>query len=310
MNTEQTTALIETHGDKKLIAVMTAIKNSLAMIEFDMEGRVLYANENFARSMGYQTSEMQGMRHASFCSPEFRDSPQYIKLWEGLRQGKAFQNKIQRVRIDGRLIWLEATYMPLIGEDGVPSGVLKIATNIDEREQAAAQLTGDLLQMSEELLHRAREGMNRSKEVEEAVGNVVSGSLENMTVLAQLEQQSNSIRGIVKSIKDIASQTNLLALNAAIEAAHAKEHGRGFAVVASEVRKLAAQVEHATKEASGYVEKIEAQVREVGESTKRSRSFATESQRRIRQAVEEFQGIGNAAHKLDGKANEIKLILN
>lgn len=310
MDKEQATALKETHGDKKLLSLMTAIESSLAMIEFDMEGTVLYANNNFASSMGYQTSEMQGMRHASFCTPEFRNSAHYHQLWEGFRQGRAFQNKIHRVRKDGRLIWLEATYMPILGEDGLPSGVLKIATNIDEREQAAARLTGDLLQMSEDLLHRAREGMARSKEIEEAVGNVVSGSEENMAVLLQLEHQSHSIRKIVRSIKDIASQTNLLALNAAIEAAHAKEHGRAFAVVASEVRKLAAQVEQATKEASNYVEEIEAHVREVGESTKRSQIFASESQRRIQQAVGEFQDIGKAANELDGKANEIKLILN
>ncbi|OAS16741.1 methyl-accepting chemotaxis protein [Paenibacillus oryzisoli] len=310
MNRNQATALIEIHGDTKLRALMTAIESSLAMIEFDMEGNVLYANDNFANSMGYQSSEMRGMRHTAFCTPEFRNSAHYHKLWEGLRQGKAFQNKIHRVRKDGRLIWLEATYMPILGEDGLPFGVLKIATNIDEREQAAARLTGDLLRMSEDLLHRAKEGIARSREIEEAVSNVVSGSEENMAVLLQLEHQSHSIRKIVRSIKDVASQTNLLALNAAIEAAHAKEHGRGFAVVASEVRKLAAQVEQATKEASKYVAEIEAQVREVGESTKRSQIYASESQRRIQQAIGEFQDIGKATSKLDGKANEIKLILN
>ncbi|WP_419875899.1 methyl-accepting chemotaxis protein [Candidatus Pristimantibacillus sp. PTI5] len=307
---EQETASIERHGDKKLFALMTAIESSLAMIEFDMESRVLYVNDNFARSMGYQPSEMIGMRHASFCTPEFQNSPQYFKLWEGLRQGKSFQDKIQRVRKDGRLVWLEATYMPILDEEGTPSGVLKIATNIDEREQAAARLTEDLLQMSEELLGRARGGMACSKQIEEAVGNVVSGSEDNMAVLHQLESQSDSIRGIVRSIKDVAAQTNLLALNAAIEAAHAKEHGRGFAVVASEVRKLAAQVEQATKDVSGFVEGIQARVREVVKSTKRTRTLATESQNGLQQAVEEFQGIGETAHKLDGKANEIRLIMN
>jgi PAS domain S-box-containing protein len=310
MNSEQVTTVITTHVDEKLPAVMAAINSSLAIIEFDLEGRVLYANDNFALTMGYRPSEMQGMRHASFCIPEFRNSPQYLKLWEGLRQGKAFQNKIQRVRKDGRHVWLEATYMPILDAEGIPSGVLKIATNIDEREQAASQLTKDFLKMSQELLHRAREGMARSKEIEKAVDNVVSGFENNMAVLLQLERQSDSIRAIVRSIKDVAAQTNLLALNAAIEAAHAKEHGRGFAVVASEVRKLATQVEQATREASGYVEGIEARIREVGESTKDARILAAESQRRLQQAVGEFQGIEEAAHKLDGKANEIKLILN
>lgn len=303
------TALTEMREDKKLAAVMAAIESSLALIEFDMDGNVLYANDNFARNMGYSPTEMRGMRHPSFCTPEFRNSRQYLELWGGLRRGKAFQDKIQRVRKDGRLIWLEATYMPILDDRGMPSGVLKIATNIDERERSAARLTEDLLQMSEELRLRTREGMARSKEVEKAVDNVVTGSEDNRAVLFQLESQSASIRGIVRAIKDVASQTNLLALNAAIEAAHAKEHGRGFAVVANEVRKLAAQVEQATREASGYVEGIEACIREVGKSANSVRGIAAESQRRLQQAVGEFQRIEEAAHKLDKKSNEIKLIL-
>ncbi|MBD3920364.1 hypothetical protein H8B09_16500 [Paenibacillus sp. PR3] len=199
--------------------------------------------------------------------------------------------------------------MPILDEQNKPSGILKIATDIDEREQAAAHLTEDLLQMSTELLERTQEGMASSREVEEAVDNVVAGSENNTAVLLQLERQSASIRGIVQSIKEVAAQTNLLALNAAIEAAHAKEHGRGFAVVAQEVRKLAAQVEQATREASEYVGAIEARIREVGISTQSSRLVAAESQRRLQHALGEFQGIEEAAHRLDRKANEIKLIL-
>lgn len=310
MNSDHTTALAESHDVKKLYAMMEAIKGSFAMIEFDMEGRVQYANDIFAQTMGYQPSDMLGMHHSLFCTSEFRDSPQYQELWAGLRQGRAFQDKIQRVRKDGSLVWLEATYTPVFDEQGKPDSVLKIATNIDEREQATNRLTEDLLLLSEQLLDRTREGIARSREIEDAVDNVVSGSEENMTVLLQLERQSESIRGIVRSIKDVASQTNLLALNAAIEAAHAKEHGRGFAIVAKEVRKLAAQVEQATREANGYVEGIEVHVRKIGRSTKSNRGIAAESQQRLQQAIEEFQGIEEAAHRLDQKANEIREILN
>ncbi|MBJ6361222.1 methyl-accepting chemotaxis protein [Paenibacillus sp. GCM10012307] len=296
--------------DTKLRSMVTAIESSLAMIEFDTEGRVLRANDNFARTMGYLPEEMRGMRHASLCTEEFRNGPEYVELWEGLRQGKAFQDKIRRVRKDGSLIWLEATYMPILGDDGQPCGVLKLATNIDSREQAAARLTAGLLKMSEELLVRASEGMNRSREVEEAVGSVVSGSEDNIAALRQLERQSDTLRGIVRSIKDVAEQTRLLALNAAIEAAHAKEYGLAFGVVANEVRKLATQVELATREASRYVEGIEARFREIGEGANRSRTLAAESQRRLRQAVDEFQGIGEAAHRLDGQAREINSIVS
>lgn len=310
MITETYLALPDAHADRKLLAVMTAIQRSLAIIEFNLDGIVLFANDNFARAMGYSPSEIRGMPHATFCTPELRSSSDYIQLWEGLRKGRAFQDKIQRVRKDGRIIWLEATYMPILDQDGAPTGVLKIATNIDEREQAAARLTEDLLRMSEELLGRAQEGIQRGEEIKHAVSSIVADSENNESALQQLQRQSESIRDIVQTIKSIASQTNILALNAAIEAARANEYGRGFAVIASEVRKLSGKVEHATREADDYVAELEARFRLIEHSTSQARSTAASTQLRIQQAVEQFQSIKEAARNLDGKANEVKLILN
>ncbi|WP_277345853.1 methyl-accepting chemotaxis protein [Paenibacillus sp. HB172176] len=310
MDFSNVTAHLEHSEEKKRLAAMAAIKSHLAIIEFDLDGFVLDANDLFAQSMGYTPTQMRGMRHSSFCTPEYRNSPAYLELWEGLRQGRSFQDKIQRVRKDGRLLWLEATYMPVLGEDSLPASVLKIATNIDEREQTASRLTNDLLQMSKETLDRALEGITRSRTIESAVDHVVAVSNENITVLLELERQFKSIYRIVKSIKDVAAQTNLLALNAAIEAAHAKEYGLGFSVIAGEVRKLSAQVEQATKEANQYVFEINASIEEVGDCTKRSQQLASESKEQLLQAIRVFEQMEEAAHQLDKKASEVKLIVN
>ncbi|WP_306220579.1 methyl-accepting chemotaxis protein [Cohnella sp. WQ 127256] len=303
---------IELYTDAQVLdqtEVLTAIKHSLAMIEFDIHGKVLWANDNLARAMGYRSDEMSGMLHRQFCMQEFVNSSEYSKFWDNLRNGDSFQDKILRVTKDGRSIWLEATYMPVLDADGRVRAILKIATDINAREQATAVVTGKLLQMSEELLGRAKEGITRSREVESAIGRVVDGANENMAVLQQLEQQTDFIRGMVRTIRDIASQTNLLALNAAIEAAHAGEHGRGFNVVASEVRKLAGQVQEATKEVNVYVEGFVTQVQQITKGTKHSQVVVSESQIRIQQAVNEFLGIDEAARRLDTQAKELGIIL-
>ncbi|WP_139990789.1 methyl-accepting chemotaxis protein [Paenibacillus paridis] len=287
-------------------AVLSAVEQSLAMIEFDEQGKVLWVNENFAQAMGYQSAEMIGMLHKQFCTKDFVDSAEYIKLWNGLRDGNAFQDKIRRITKQGNTIWLEATYMPVFDEEGRVKAVLKIATDINVREQTTSKITGELLEMSDELLHRAKEGISQSHEVETAIEKVALGASENIAVLEALERQTDLIRGIVRTIRDVASQTNLLALNAAIEAAHAGEHGRGFNVVATEVRKLAGQVQDATKEVNGYVEGIVAQVQEMVKGTKNSQAVVSESQQRIKHAVDEFTGIGESARQLDAQAKELR----
>ncbi|WP_276575525.1 methyl-accepting chemotaxis protein [Paenibacillus sp. YPG26] len=283
-------------------SVLAAIERSLAMIEFDIQGNVLWVNENFARAMGYTAAEMPGMHHQSFCTPEFIRSPEYSGFWANFKKGYAFQEKIMRVAKDGRILWLEATYTPIYNEDGEVHAVLKIATDITYRENATTRLTSELQNTAEDLLRRAAAGVARSQEVEAVMGQVAKEAHDNLASFELLEKQSNSIRGIVKTVRDIANRTNLLALNAAIEAAHAGEHGRGFNVVAGEVRKLAQQVQEAIQEVNSYTEGITSKVLETLSVTQRSQTSIEDSQTCIRQAVDEFLGIGEAARQLDAQA--------
>ncbi|WP_239615600.1 methyl-accepting chemotaxis protein [Cohnella mopanensis] len=286
-------------------SVLAAIERSLALIEFDLQGNVLWANDNFARAMGYDAAEMIGLRHRQFCKPEFANSESYAELWQGFRNGKAFQEKLERVAKDGRILYLEATYTPIRDDDGQVIAVLKVATDITAREHAANKVSSELLGMAEGLLKRAEDGVARSREAASAFERVVEESNSNMQSLQSLERQASSVKGIVKGIREIAAQTNLLALNAAIEAAHAGEYGRGFNVVADEVRKLAGQVQDATIEVNTFVEGIATYVHEIGTGTVHTQTMITESRRRIEQAVDEFVGIGEAAKQLDVQAKAL-----
>jgi methyl-accepting chemotaxis protein len=132
--------------------------------------------------------------------------------------------------------------------------------------------------------------------------NVVNENESNIRHLHDLEGQAKSVRNIVQTVREFASQTNLLALNAAIEAAHAKEHGRGFNVVAVEVRRLSEQVQAAAKEIQASIEGIAEQVGRVSKSSNSSRDAVISSREQLRNAMDEFAGIGEAAGKLDEQA--------
>ncbi|TYP72391.1 methyl-accepting chemotaxis protein [Paenibacillus methanolicus] len=285
-------------------SVLAALEQSLAMIEFDLQGTVLWANEKFAGAVGYRASELTGMSHKKFCTREFAESREYAEMWNQLRQGKKIQEKIQRVTKDGRVIWLEAAYMPVF-QGGRVQAVIKVATDVTVRqENNASGVTTQLRQLSEALRARAEDGMTRNRDLVTAVDRIAAEASDNAELVQSLQKQANAIRSIVQTIRDFATQTNMLALNAAIEAAHAGEYGRGFAIVAGEVRSLAKQVQDAAQEVHQNVEEISASVVKIGAGSRRTEEAVADSQGRIRQALDDFESIGEAARNLDeqGKA--------
>lgn len=290
-------------------AVLAALEQSLAMIEFNSQGEVLWANELFAKVMGYQVSELIGMHHRQFCTVGFAESPDYRMLWDNLRCGLKFQEKITRVAKDRRILCFEATYMPIRNENGHIVAVLKVATDITARESATTNLTNELQQMAENLKQSTEDGINRTQQVAEAIGHVLNDNETNLNLLHDLEEQTTAIHGIVQTIRGFASQTKLLALNASIEAAHAGEYGRGFNVVATEVRKLANQVEESAIEIRATAEGISQQVDKVSGGTKSSQKTIDNSQHLIGLAVDEFVKIGESAGNLDMQAKTLSQLI-
>jgi len=291
------------------MTVVEALENNLAIIRFDLDRRVAYVNENFAKEVGYSVSELMGKQHKELCFPTFAKTPEYEKFWRDLISGKTFHDKVERKSKQGKSVMLEATYMPIIGSSGKVLGVTKVATNVTERHEILLSVTEELKEMSMELSMRAEVGTNRSEELLQRIDEIATGSKENTVTLQSLQVQAESIHGIVKTIREIAAQTNLLALNAAIEAARAGEHGRGFNVVAQEVRKLAGRVENSIVEVRENIEGITKQVEKVTSSNSNSQASIEKSQEEIRTALEEFKDISSAAIKLENQtAKFMKLI--
>ena len=107
-----------------------AIGRSQAVIEFDLDGTILTANENFLGVVGYTLDEVRGRHHSMFVDDAYRQTGDYARFWEALRRGDSFSAEYRRVGKDGREVWLLATYSPIYGLDGRPSKVVKFATDV------------------------------------------------------------------------------------------------------------------------------------------------------------------------------------
>ncbi|MCY7432893.1 methyl-accepting chemotaxis protein [Bacillus safensis] len=290
-------------------AVLRALEHSLAMIEFNVTGEVLWVNDIFAKAMGYSKEEMIGLKHRQFCPPHIIEHTSYHMFWKRLREGQVFQEKVQRITKNGSSLWLEATYSPVQDEEGTVVGVVKVATDITEREHTMKQVVEDLKEMSAKLMERAEVGIQHSQSVNASFDHIANETDQNMSLLKGLTEQVESISSIAATINSISSQTQLLALNAAIEAAHAGSYGNGFSVVAAEIRKLATNSKEAIVKVDQYVKAIHAEVEKVSSGTSRAKTTVFTNRDLVKQASEEFIVVGEAARGLDRQAQSLAAII-
>ena len=236
-----------------------AIGKSQAVIEFNMDGIVLSANENFLSVLGYALSEIQGKHHSMFVVPSERDGADYREFWAALKRGNYQAAEYQRIGKGGKQVWIQASYNPILDLNGKPYKVVKYAT--DTTAQVIARMKSERVRAMMESVAAGAEELNASvREISEAMMKSKTtamsavGKVELADDQAQrLSTAAQAMSGIVELIGNITGQINLLALNATIESARAGEAGRGFAVVASEVKNLANQAKQATDKIAGEI---------------------------------------------------------
>ncbi|WP_087686221.1 MULTISPECIES: methyl-accepting chemotaxis protein [unclassified Pandoraea] len=123
---------------QELQAISAALNRVQAVIEFDLQGRVMHANDNFLQTLGYRLDEIQGQHHRMFCEPDYAASEAYRDFWAKLGRGEFDSGEYKRVAKGGREVWIRASYNPVFDANGVPYKVIKFATDVtaDRARQA------------------------------------------------------------------------------------------------------------------------------------------------------------------------------
>lgn len=127
-----------------LQAINNALDRVQALIEFELDGTIIRANDNFLRTFNYTLEEVQGRHHSIFCEPDYVGSSQYKQFWSKLASGQFDSGEYKRRAKDGAEIWINASYNPIMDADGKPCKVIKFATDITAQKRTQAEYEGKI----------------------------------------------------------------------------------------------------------------------------------------------------------------------
>ncbi|MFC3034844.1 methyl-accepting chemotaxis protein [Pseudoalteromonas fenneropenaei] len=168
-------------------ALVEAINRSQAVIEFDLQGKVLDANDNFLKTMGYQKAEIVGKHHSMFVSRDYADSKAYEEFWQTLARGQFISGEFERFDKHNHKVWLSATYNPVFNSNGQLYKVMKFATDITARKE-------------QELLAKGNADLANALQICQANVMIANKDLEIIFVNNEVEKMLRSHEQTLKAV--------------------------------------------------------------------------------------------------------------
>jgi len=194
---------------------IAAISRSQAVIEFNTDGTIIKANDNFLSTMGYTLAEVQGKHHRMFVDPAEANSAGYVDFWKNLEAGKTDAQVFRRIKKDGGTIWIQGSYNPVFDPSGRPCKVVKYASDVTslidnaEGTLASTQSVSAAIEEMTASMHEISKNMQMSKSAADAISH---DSSQSSAASKELNDSMKAMEGVVQLINNIAGQVNLLAL--------------------------------------------------------------------------------------------------
>ena len=253
-----------------------AIGKSQAVIEFNMDGTIIGANENFLSAMGYQLDEIKGHHHSLFIEAGVRETAEYKQFWQSLNRGDFDSGEYKRIGKGGKEVWIQASYNPIMDANGKPFKVVKYATDVSARKYAVKEISQSLMSLSQGDL-----------------SNLITVPLEG-----EFDELKEAINSTIERFSDMVSQ---IRTSANFVSTSANEIQTGTADLSQRTESQAASLE----ETSSSVEELTQTVNQNADNAKSAVSLAAEANQKatvggevVNQAVVAMRGIGGASKKI------------
>jgi methyl-accepting chemotaxis protein len=244
---------------RELDAMVNALNRSQAVIEFELDGTIITANDNFLKTMGYSLSEVKGRSHSMFVTPEYAQSAEYRAFWRALNDGKFNADKFKRVGKGGAEVWIQGAYNPILDKDGRPYKVIKFASDVTQAEHDRA---------------RSEEAARQSEQEQSMVVSVLASSLQRVADGDLTTAITADFAGRYQAIKDDFNQA-IESLRQAMSAISSATGG--LTSGADEISSASDDLSRRTEQQAASLEETAAALDEITSTVKRSAEGAKQA---------------------------------
>ena len=306
---------------------MQAVSKAQAVIEFELDGTIITANDNFLAALGYRLDEIQGRPHRSFVDTVQAQSAEYRGFWEALRRGEYQTGVFRRIGKGGKEVWIQASYNPIFDLDGKPFKVVKYATDVTAQTLKQRQDERDAAEYAEEVgrvIRACKEGHLDQRGnvaqlsalhapmmagINEVIDALVRPVQEASTVLAALAQQDLTARVVGDYQGDHAIiKENLNATGESLERALGQvlEATSQLKSASSQISSGSQSLAQATNEQASALEEVSSTVEELSAMTDQNAANATQA-KKLSDGAKGSANQGKAAmDQLSGAIERIK----
>ncbi len=173
-----------------------AISKSQAVIEFDMDGKILWANDNFLNTLDYSLNEIVGKHHSMFCEESYKNSNDYKRFWEKLNRGEYDSGLYLRLGKNNKKVFIQATYNPILDIDGKPFKVVKYALDVTDKQNMISEINVNIQEFTKSL-----------NNLSSSSSSVYEGSALAMDIS---QEASSSISHVNESVSNIAQKIGIM----------------------------------------------------------------------------------------------------